>query len=211
MKATSAFTLVEMLVAAVVGAILIVLVAQMATTGLQSVGIAGGRMVSASKMHTLRSHLAADLALLPNTSLGLSPDLSPLKIETQGKIWTLTLVQSDSRPGSTWKQIIYRWNPDRQTLDRREHRLDASDQEAPAQVLVTGLIDWQVDVLTDPAADQGRQTWNNTLTLPAALHCQARLSSVNEEGRRSALSPAAEKGRDYQWRLAVAEGGGSAP
>lgn len=212
-RALPAFTLVEVLVATVVGAVLILLVAHMATSGLHSVGLAGGRMISASKMHDLRSQLAADLALVPDPALGILPDRPPLQLEAQAATWTLTLLQPDTT--ASWKQITYRWLRSRQTLERSEQNLasprsDSHSQTKP-QTLVTGLIDWQVECLPDPAQSTGPRDWSDPSRLPAALLCRATLSSVREEGRPEDQQPAAEKGRDYEWRLSIAAGGGFAP
>jgi prepilin-type N-terminal cleavage/methylation domain-containing protein len=212
-KGCAAFTLVEMLVAAVVGAILIVLVAQMATAGLQSVGIAGGRMVSASKMHDLRAQLAADLALTPDPSLGALPGEPLLSIIPSASAWTLTLIQPD-RKTSSWKRVTYHWQRDSQTLERSEGNPQSrspGDQGGAPQTLATGLIDWGVECLAEASHSSGPQEWNSPHLLPAALLCRATLSSVREEGKRENQRAAAEKGRAYEWRIPIAGGGGLAP
>ena len=208
-----AFTLVEMLVAAVVGAVLIVLVAQMATSGLHSVGLAGGRMVSASKMHDLRSRLAADLALVPDPALGVHPGQPTLLLQASPGTWTLDLLQPGSDSNAPWKKVRYEWQRGRQTLERSEQTPEATSatSRSDSQTLVTGLIDWQVECLAHPSDSTGTRDWSDAALLPATLLCRATLSSIHEEGRRDDQQPAAEKGRAYEWRLPIAGGGGSAP
>ncbi len=212
-RSAPAFTLVEMLVASVAGAVLIVLVAQMATSGLQTVGLAGGRMVSASKMHDLRSRLAADLALVPDPQVSGNTGQPTLRLEASAGAWTLDLWQPAPGPNAAWKQVHYQWLRSKQTLVRSESIVGtppASSRPDP-QTLVTGLIDWQVECLADPAQPAGPREWNEATRLPATLLCRASLSSIREEGRREDQQPASEKGRDYEWRLPIAGGGGSAP
>jgi prepilin-type N-terminal cleavage/methylation domain-containing protein len=204
------FTLVEMLVAAVAGALIIVLVAQMASSGLQTVGLASGRMVSAAKMHDLRTQLAADLALVPDPALATTIGQPPFRIKSNATSWTLTLFQPDPT-SSTWKQVIYRWQKTTQTLERQEQGSTSQTPAETPQSLVTGLIDWQVQCLADPTQTSGPRDWTDPSRLPAALLCNAALSSIREEGPRNEPQPAAEKGRDYQWLLTIAGGGGSPP
>lgn len=205
-----AFTLVEMLVAAVAGALIIVLVAQMASSGLQTVGLAAGRMVSAAKMHDLRTQLAADLALVPDPALATTNGQPSFLIDSTATSWILTLSQPDATT-STWKRVIYQWQKKSQSLARQELGSDSQTATEEPQTLVTGLIDWQVQCLAEPTQTSGPPDWTDPSRLPAALICNAALSSIREEGLPNEQQPAAKKGRDYQWLLSIAGGGGSTP
>jgi len=201
-----AFTLIEMLVAAVVSTVLIVLVAQMANSALQTVGLASGRMVSAAKLHDLRSLLASDLALVPDPALGTHPDQPTLRIDASNMHWTLTLIQPDAT-APAWKRVTYHWQKTSQSLQRQEQVIGSLQTPEPPQTLVTGLIDWQVKCLAGPSQNDGPRWWDDDSRKPVALICKARLSGVREEGQQKPRHLAAEKGREYEWRLTIAEGG----
>lgn len=85
-RGAAGFTLLQTLVSAVVGAILVVSIAQMTGTGLRTMRESGGRMVSAGKMHDLRARLAADLELVPGAALAADLDQPPLRLEASGDI-----------------------------------------------------------------------------------------------------------------------------
>ena len=202
----SGFTLLQTLVSAVVGAILVVSIAQMTGTGLRTMREAGGRMVSAGKMHDLRGRLAADLDLVPRPGLASGPDQATLVLESDTGSSSLSLLIPDSTH-SGWKRVNYRWDEKSGIVSRIEVPLSPVGQVQERQTLATGVQRWTLKCLASGGDTDGPAQWAGDNALPAALLCRVRLTSIREEGNPAFSRAATRDGRDYEWLLPLAGGG----
>ncbi len=201
------FTLLQTLVSAVVGAILVVSIAQMTGTGLRTMRESGGRMISAAKMHDLRAQLAADLDLVPAPSLGLGADHTPLTLESDATQSTLSLLLPT--PQSTaWRRVSYQWSKKSGSVTRVEAPHSRGHQAKEAQVLATGVQSWALRCLAGADDTGGHSSWTSADRLPAAILCQVRLTGLRGYGNPATTpqTPTGE-GRDYEWLLPLPGGG----
>jgi type II secretory pathway component PulJ len=202
------FTLLQTLVSAVVGAVLVVAIAQMTGTGLRTMRESGGRLISASKMHDVRSQLAADFDLVPSPALTSGLSLPPFSLLTQDRECTLRLLQP-SADADGWRMVTYRWTRSNEALTRTEQPLNAGsdDAEPEPNYVAAGVQRITFSCLENPADDHGPASWTAADRVPAALSCRITLSGVRTEGEPEAALPSGGQGRDYVWLLPLPGGG----
>lgn len=206
-RRASGFTLLQTLVSAVVGAILVVSIAQMTGTSLRTMRESGGRMVSAAKMHDLRVQLAADLDLIPAPGLGLGADHAPLSLESDNTQSTLSLILPASS-GLAWRRVSYHWSQKSGTVTRVEGPHSQEQQVRHSQVLATGVQSWSLRCLDNADDSSGSASWASSDRLPAAILCQVRLTGLRGQGNpASAQQTPSGEGRDYEWLLPLPGGG----
>lgn len=201
--ANRGFTLVEMMVSVVLTTIICVLVADIASRSVETVGTASGKMTATEKLARLQQLMAADFAALP-----VLDDQAVLSASPTGTGWKMTLRLPVKRREATapvtqsaWRLVSYEWDRVQAVLARQEY-LDGA-APAPAVPVVTGVMAWEPEFRdSGDISRQGQPGWT-ALTLPVLLSLQARLTGVWEEGNRDEVQAAHEQGRLYSLNLPV--------
>lgn len=197
------FTLVEMMVSVVLTTLICVLVADIASRSVATVGTASGKMTATEKLARLHQLMAGDFASLP-----VLEDQVLLSATGTASGWKMTLRLPAKRreaaapvTQSAWRVVSYEWDRGQAALSRQEH-LDGSTP-APAIPVVTGVVAWEPQFLqSSDVSLKGQPGWT-TAALPVLLNLQVRLTGVWEEGNRDNVQAAHEQGRLYSLNLPV--------
>ena len=197
------FTLVEMLVSVVLTTLICLMVADIASRSVETVGTASGKMTATEKLARLHQLLANDFAALP-----LLEDRPSLSARSDGAGWMLTLQLPVKRRDaqapvgqSAWRRVVYRWDSAQNALTRQDY-LEGTSPVDPIPV-ITGVMTWEPEFLD--ASDftrTGTAEWS-AQSLPVLLRLQTRFSGVWEEGTREELHSATGQGRVYSLSLPV--------
>ena len=202
-RANQGFTLVEMMVSVVLTTLICVLVADIASRSVETVGTASGKMTATEKLARVHQLMSGDFAALP-----VLEDQALLSAAVTASGWKMTLRLPVKRRDaaapvtqSAWRVVSYEWDRDQAALSRQEY-LDGTTP-APAVPVVTGVMAWEPQFLqSSDVSLKGQAGWT-TSALPVLLGLQVRLTGVWEEGNRDNVQAAHEQGRLYSLNLPV--------
>jgi type II secretory pathway component PulJ len=196
---TAGFTLVETLVTTALTVLVCALVAQIATSSLNTVHIAGSRVTATEKLDQLRKRLDSDLQRVPVAS-----GLATLTASAASGAWTLTLRVPLTTPAgqSPWQIISYRWSQDTASMTRSEQ--SGNTAAAPEENIIgTGITEWEMKWLASAADDAGNAVagWSSATSTPAAAMIRASFTGAWEEG--APTNAAGAKAREFLWSVEV--------
>lgn len=202
-RAKLGFTLVEMMVSVVLTTIICVLVADIASRSVETVGTASGKMTATEKLARLHQLMAGDFAALP-----VLDDLAVLSASSTANGWKMSLRLPVKRreagspvTQSAWRVVSYEWDRGQAVLSRQEY-LEGSTP-IPGVPVVTGVMAWEPEFrASSDVSLKGQPGWT-AVNLPTLLSLQARLTGVWEEGNRDEVQAAHEQGGLYSLNLPV--------
>jgi type II secretory pathway component PulJ len=205
-RAAAGFTLVEMLVCAVITVLVCVLVAEMSTSMIGGISSASGRVTAVQKLELIRTTLENDLARIPR----LADSVTRLTAIGDEARWELALTfparsERLRTQGRAWEKVRYTWRKDQAILTRQYDLTDG--RYSQPEVVATGVItlDPQWLILTASTPVKGESNWSRT-SLPAFLRLHPHLTEVWEEGPLATLNAEASHVRDFETLIPVAGG-----